>query len=110
MIKMSALPYCRLWSNNTGVGRAIDSDRIITFGLKGSSDILGIYKGRLLCIEVKTGNARQSKQQINFQKMIDSQYGIYVICRDSNVQQIDKIVEHRFKEIINEHSLQGKDS
>lgn len=90
--------FCRVWSNNTGLGRDLNSERIIRFGLKGSSDIIGIYKGVFLAIEVKTGNAKQTKEQINFQKMIDTLGGVYVLCRETNVEQIDSLVEQRYCE------------
>lgn len=96
---MSSVESCRVWANNTGVGRDLNSERVVRFGLKGSSDIIGIYKGLFLAIEVKTGNARQSKYQKNFQTMIDKFGGIYVVCRESNVEQIDKIVEEIYENI-----------
>ena len=95
-LKMTS-EYCRVWSNNTGVGRALKEDRIIRFGLVGSPDIIGIYKGMFLGIEVKTGNARQSKGQKKFQEMVDKLGGIYVVCRPDNVEQIDIIVEGEYE-------------
>lgn len=90
--------YCRVWPNNTGVGRDMSGERIIRFGLKGSSDIIGIYKGLFLGIEVKTGNAVQSKDQKNFQSMLESMGGIYILCKN-NVEQIDMLVEQSYKAI-----------
>ena len=95
------LPYCRVWPNNTGVGRDMSGERIIRFGLKGSPDIIGIYKGLFLGIEVKTGNAKQSKDQKNFQRMVDMVGGLYVLCRDTNVEQIETIVEQQYQERVN---------
>ena len=81
----------RAWRNETGVALSIDGKRKIRFGLKGSSDILGILKGgRLLAIEVKTGRAVQSKQQKNFEKMINFMGGLYIIARENT--DIKKIV------------------
>jgi len=80
--------YARVWKNATGVARAMDNDnRIIRFGLPGSSDILGVVNsGHILCLECKTGDAKQNKQQRNFQKMIDSMGGIYILVRpETNV-------------------------
>jgi hypothetical protein len=93
-------PVSRVWANNTGAGKAIDNpDRIIRFGLKGSSDIIGIYKGLFLGIEVKTGNAKQSSFQKNFEKMICAQGGIYVLIREKNVEHILEIVELKYQEL-----------
>ena len=73
---------CRVWANNTGIGRSLDGSRIIKFGRVGSADILGIHpSGLFLAIEVKTGNAIQSKQQKLFQKMIQERGGIYILAR-----------------------------
>lgn len=91
--------YSRVWANNTGMIKT--EDRVVRFGLKGSSDIIGIYKGLFLGIEVKTGNAKQSKFQLNFEKMICAQGGIYVIITNQNVKQVRNIVERRFQELTN---------
>jgi hypothetical protein len=65
------------------VGRAFDSDRIISFGLKGSADIIGIIKphGRFLAIEVKTGAAKQTAEQLAFEKMVIKFGGVYIVAR-----------------------------
>lgn len=55
---------------------------MVRFGLVGSADIIGILKGgTFLAIEVKTGKARQSKQQLAFQKMITDFGGHYLVAR-----------------------------
>tara|TARA_R110002012_G_scaffold131849_3_gene284714 strand:+ start:1435 stop:1731 length:297 start_codon:yes stop_codon:yes gene_type:complete len=88
--------FCRVWANNTGMIKT--EDRVVRFGLKGSSDILGIYKGVFLGIEVKTGDATQSKDQKIFQRMLDMRGGVYVLCTDRNVEQIQNIVEQTYQE------------
>lgn len=72
----------RAWKNATGSTKI--GDRFIQFGLKGSADIIGIVSpsGKMLCIECKTGTAVQSSQQKNFQKMIETFGGIYLVARD----------------------------
>lgn len=37
--------------------------------------------GHILCIECKTGGSVQSKQQINFQRMIEDFGGRYIVAR-----------------------------
>lgn len=56
----------------------------MTFGIDGQADITGILKnGRRLEVEIKTGNAKQSEEQILFQKMIEANNGLYIIvCND----------------------------
>ena len=95
LLKMTS-KFCRVWANNTGMIKT--EDRVVRFGLKGSSDIIGIYKGLFLGIEVKTGNAVQSKDQKFFEGMITDMGGIYILCKN-NVEQIDKIVEQEYKKI-----------
>ena len=80
---------CRVWSNNTGVGRALNHDGIIRFGLKGSSDILGLTSdGRMLCLEVKTGAAIRSKGQMAFAAMIQRFGGRYAVIRSAGDAKI----------------------
>lgn len=95
-----------MWANNTGAIKLEDcgycntTARFITFGLKGSSDIIGVYKGLFLAIEIKTGNATQSKQQKVFEKMICNMGGIYVLIRDTNVKHLLNIVETAYQKRI----------
>ena len=72
----------RVWKNHTGATKV--GDRFIHYGLKGSADITGIIQpaGVRLEIEVKTGVARQSKEQRNFEAMIERFGGIYIVARD----------------------------
>ena len=75
--------WATVWSNPTGAARLISNpDQIIKYGLPGSPDIIGILKnGKFLGIEVKTGHATQTKKQKNFQKMIETMGGVYLIAR-----------------------------
>jgi hypothetical protein len=87
---------CRLWRNETGKAiklssffafKKLNDTRILergvfAYGLKGSPDIIGIYKGRFIGIEVKTGNAKQSPIQKNFERMVLKLGGIYILARE----------------------------
>lgn len=91
LLYISKFPYCRAWANNSGVARSMDNpNRIIRFGLKGSSDIIGIYKKNLLAIEVKTGKSKQTPQQKAFMHMVLSQGGVYILAR--SVQDVSLII------------------
>lgn len=75
-------PKLRIWKNDVGVGRALDSDRVLRWGLKGSADIIGVgFGGKFIAIEVKTGKSKQSEFQKNFQNMVTSLGGIYIVAR-----------------------------
>jgi hypothetical protein len=61
----------------------------ISYGLKGSADISGIFThpqghGLRLEIEVKTGKAIQSKEQLRFEEMILSRGGIYLLVHSAD--------------------------
>ena len=80
----------RLWANNTGV--VFTKGRKISFGLTGSADIIGLRRkdGKFLAIEIKTGRAVQSQDQINFQKMIEEFGGIYILAREKNIPELER--------------------
>lgn len=61
----------------------MDDSRTVSFGLKGSADILGILApaGRFLAIEVKTGTGKQTPQQVRFEHMIRVMGGVYILAR-----------------------------
>ena len=81
LISIGSRQDVRVWRNNTGAVKTQDG-RIVTFGLKGSADIIGLLRGgRFLAIEVKSEIGRQSEQQKNFQKMIESFGGLYILAR-----------------------------
>jgi hypothetical protein len=92
LFAVGSRPDCRIWRNNTGVGRTLSGQRVIRFGLVGSADLLGILRGgRFLAVEVKTAKGRQSEAQRNFQRMIESMGGIYVLARD--VQTVVDVID-----------------
>lgn len=73
----------RVWKNVVGRGRALhDPKRIISFGLVGSCDITGIRDdGKRIELEVKTGQAVQTVEQIAYGRMISQFHGIHAVCR-----------------------------
>lgn len=92
LLAVGSRPDCRIWRNNTGVGRTLSGQRVIRFGLVGSADLLGILRGgRFLAVEVKTAKGRQSEAQRNYQRMIESMGGVYVLARD--VQTVVDVID-----------------
>jgi hypothetical protein len=96
LIALSKQGLCRVWRSETGkaiklsgyfraksTGDFESLDRsIFAYGLKGSADITGILKnGKRIEIEIKTGDASQSKEQKNFAAMIKNFGGHYFVCR-----------------------------
>jgi hypothetical protein len=94
-------PDGMFWRNNTGtawngekvragVGQMIRVEtgmvilrnaRIISFGLPGSSDILGCLNGRFVAPETKTRTGAQRETQINFEKAFRRAGGLYILGR-----------------------------
>lgn len=68
------------WRNNSGVAKTAHGAPI-AFGTPGSGDILGIFKGKAIAIEVKTEVGRQSDNQKQWQKHWESRGGIYILAR-----------------------------
>jgi hypothetical protein len=85
-IKLACLRYLIrrgffVWNNPSGAVR-IGPDRWIHFGLRGSSDIIGILPdGRFLAVEVKSRHGRVSPEQAVFLKKVRDMHGIAVVAR-----------------------------
>lgn len=70
----------RVFRNNTGTAETKDG-RFIRFGLcVGSSDLIGIYQGRFVAIEVKRPGKNPTTEQENFINMVRKLGGIAGIC------------------------------
>lgn len=67
----------------------------IKVGIPGMSDLFGILDGRFIAIEVKTGSAKQSKAQKNYEKIIRSLGGVYIVGRSSKqvIEELKKVEE-----------------
>lgn len=74
--------YGFFWRNNTGANKINNGNgtRFVRFGLPGSSDIIGVYKGCFVAIEVKSERGRISESQRKFSKHIADNGGIYILA------------------------------
>jgi len=81
----------------TGVARSLDGSRIISFGSKGMSDIIGITSnGLFISIEIKIGRDDLREDQINFKNMIQKNKGLhYVIRNEQDLSSAISDVRHR---------------
>lgn len=97
---LGARSDCRVWRHNTG--RIADRNgRVVSFGLVGSADVIGMRTVRalqtplrhdgtdgvrqlaqFLAVECKSDTGRQSEAQRNFQKMVEAMGGLYLLVRD----------------------------
>ncbi len=83
-----------LWRNNTGT--LFDrTGRPVSFGLKGSADIIGLRPvqitadmvgqtiGQFVAIEIKTGRQKLRPAQKSFCDMVLRLNGLYRVCSDN---------------------------
>lgn len=89
----------RLWRSNSGKWRVVDKPcarcaqraRWIEGAPTGCADLVGIGpNGRFLGVEVKRPGETQSDEQINFEAMVRTHGGIYVVAH-SRDEALDKI-------------------
>jgi hypothetical protein len=85
-----------LWRQNTGV-RMGGGGRPITFGHKGSGDVIGCYKGFFVSIETKVGKDKASEDQIAFAQQITERGGFAIFASsledaDALFDKIDMVV------------------
>lgn len=71
-----------LYRNNCGVAEMRGGFKVrFGVGSPGGSDLIGLYKGRALFVEIKTETGRQSPEQKTFQQCVERHGGIYRILR-----------------------------
>lgn len=75
-------PRVVLWRNNCGVARTA-SGGAVTYGVAnpGGADLIGIFEGRFLAIEVKSRTGRSSPEQVVFGELVKRKGGIYILAR-----------------------------
>lgn len=80
-LALGRIPGLVLWRNN--VGTAERRGYTIRFGVggPGGADLIGLYKGRFLAVEIKTPAGRQSQEQRQFQQLVENLGGTYVVLR-----------------------------
>lgn len=65
-----------MFRNNTGAMQTVDG-RWVSFGLcKGSSDLIGIYKGKFVAFEIKQVGKKPTQDQVSFIDIILKNGGI----------------------------------
>lgn len=75
------VPGLVLFRNNCGTAEI--RGRRIKFGVgnPGGADLIGLWNGRFIAIEIKTPDGKQSTDQRKFQQLVESKGGEYVILR-----------------------------
>lgn len=96
LIALSKLPRVVASLNPSGTADYPGGDRVAygAFG-PGAPDILATCSGRLLCVEVKTGRAKQSPEQRRCQRRMAYARTPYVVARrvGDAVQAAQRVLE-----------------
>ena len=72
------------WNNPTGAAR-LAPDRWVSFGKKGSSDIIGILPdGKFLAVECKSRNGRLSPEQSAFLEKVRGSGGVAIVAHSGS--------------------------
>lgn len=80
-----------LWRNNTGMLRN-DQGRPVFYGLcKGSSDLIGIFKGRFTALEIKQPGKHPTPEQKAFIDAVNKAGGIAAVITDPS--QLENILK-----------------
>lgn len=81
---LAVSPLGLAWSNNTGALKT--NERLIRYGLPGSSDILLSLapSGRMIGIEAKVGDDPWRPKQRNFAKALTQAGGLYILARSKD--------------------------
>lgn len=75
-------PDLVLWRNNVGLAW-MRNGTPVRFGVggPGASDLVGVFRGRAVFVEIKTPTGRQSPEQRTFQQLVERKGGTYVVLR-----------------------------
>ena len=82
---LSLLKNCMAWKNQS-IGIYDPIKKIFRrsnnkYHINGVSDILGIYKGRALAIEVKSKTGRATEAQVEFLTQFEAMGGVAILAR-----------------------------
>lgn len=84
------------WRSNTGAAKysyqdkdGQKKDRFVRYGSPGVADIIGIYRSRMLAIEVKSVKGRLEPEQRAFLENVKAHGGIAILARSlEDVQEV----------------------
>ena len=95
-LALSQNKIAKIWANNTGKARSFTGDRVISYGLTGSSDNIGIARnGKFIAVEIKTGKDVLRPEQIAFRKLILKNNGYHFVIKS------EKDIEDMINELAN---------
>lgn len=76
-------PDLCLWRNNIGVAEARGHKIRFGVGGPGGADLIGVFRGRFVAVELKTPIGKQSEEQQTFQRLVERKGGVYVVLRSA---------------------------
>lgn len=72
------------WFRNN-VGLADQRGHQVRYGLgNGSADLVGLFRGVFVAVEIKTETGRQSPDQRRWQALVEGKGGVYAIVRSED--------------------------
>ncbi len=80
-LALGNVPGLCLWRNNCGTAEVRGYRVKFGVGNPGGADLIGVWNGRFVAVEIKTPTGRQSPDQRKFQDLVESKGGEYVILR-----------------------------
>lgn len=80
LLYVGNLPDALFYRNNSGALPTL-SGRWVSFGLTGSGDVQGCYRGRAVSIETKSSAGEQRQSQVRFQSAWERAGGLYILAR-----------------------------
>jgi len=74
-------PKARLFSRHVGTFRFLRSEGVVKINKKGMADIWGLHNGNHFEIEIKSGEARQTKEQKQWENIVTECGSKYFVIR-----------------------------
>lgn len=70
-----------IWRNNSGIA-TWESGQRTRYGLGiGSADLVGLFRGRFVAVEVKAARGAVSPDQVAWRRAVEQAGGLYVLAR-----------------------------
>lgn len=95
---LNSLPGCKAWTNQS-IGVFDASKKVYRkpgkFSAKGSADIIGIYNGRMLCIEVKRPGNKATPDQLEWLKDMASKGACCAVVY--SLENVMSVMDHLTK-------------
>ncbi len=91
--RLKYIPRAFFWRENSGLMTAEYKGvkRMWRAGIPGIADIMGIFDGYLVAIEVKRPGKKPSQDQLAFKRRIEECGGIYIVSTDA-IQVVSQIM------------------